>query len=340
MVLWLAGAGLSIDAGEPYSPPISKERLAEIAAEISAHHTTADDLWGYIEKWNHVDGVALREQNYHLRPACEEFCRRFPQDPRRWDALLAKLDFEGFKQSFIDECMQVAKAPDAAAAAKEKAREILRTYLGFGYVDVRDELLEKDFSDYEKDFPDDPIGAEFVQKRISHILCFSPEELLPRLQALTQSPNTATAEAARNEIAKRSKPLDLKLTSISGKIIDLSKMRSQVVLLYFWATWGAPRRNVLPEIFDLQKRYHGQDFKIVGINMDEDKNALKKAIKSRGMDWILCNDKADAQDEVIKQFNVNDSQIVVLLDRTGVAHRLNDGADLDAHVKALLAERL
>lgn len=59
------------------------------------------------------------------------------------------------------------------------------------------------------------------------------------------------------------------LTDISGKPLNLSDYKGKVVMLDFWATWCGPCRIEIPWFVELQNRYGGQGFVVIGISMDD-----------------------------------------------------------------------
>jgi DsbE subfamily thiol:disulfide oxidoreductase len=69
---------------------------------------------------------------------------------------------------------------------------------------------------------------------------------------------------------------NFQLTALDGKQVSLSDYRGKAVLLNFWATWCGPCRIEMPWFVDLQKKYSGQGFEIVGVAMDD---SGEKAIK-------------------------------------------------------------
>src|SRR5882762_4870715 len=72
----------------------------------------------------------------------------------------------------------------------------------------------------------------------------------------------------------QTKPLDLAVTAVDGSKIDLSKLRGKVVLIDFWATWCPPCREEVPNVVAAYQKYHGQGFEIVGVSLDQDKDAM------------------------------------------------------------------
>ena len=334
----------------------------EIAAEVAAQVGTADALWSYIKKWSDLSDLENLDPNMdpvakmnaakeivhnkiaRLHPAVDEFLKRYPQDPHHWNAMLLRVLFLRGEEGISDESVnntlqQIAYAPDAPADARKQARGALlqdtleKSDPAAGLTDA----LEKELSSYEKDFPDDPTGAQLVNLRL-HLLQNAPGKIDATLTALSKSPNKSTAEAATKALDMRTKPLDLKFTALDGKEVDTAKLRGKVVLLDFWATWCGPCMAKLPEILDLQKKYRDKDFQLIGISLDQDKAALQETLKTKGMDWPQYFDGKGWQSDVGARFGVESIPATWILDKKGLAHELDPESDLDAEVAKLLAD--
>ncbi len=62
---------------------------------------------------------------------------------------------------------------------------------------------------------------------------------------------------------------DFLLKDAAGGELRLSAFRGKVVLLNFWATWCAPCKAEIPWLEELERRYGGRGFAVIGISMDE-----------------------------------------------------------------------
>ena len=58
-------------------------------------------------------------------------------------------------------------------------------------------------------------------------------------------------------------------TGLDGKPVDLAAFKGKVVLIDFWASWCAPCVVIIPHFRDLQARWGGQGFQVIGISMDD-----------------------------------------------------------------------
>ncbi len=355
-----ATAAASPTAAPEASPAASPS--AEVAAEVTAQAGTADALFAYIKKWSDLGDLETLDPNLdpvakmnvakdlvhgkiaHLHPAVNEFLKRYPQDPRHWNAMLLRVLFLRGEENTSDESVnntlqQIAHAPDAPKDVKQQARGALlqdtleKADPATGLTDA----LDKEMTAYEKDFPDDPTGGQLVTLRI-HLLQNTPGKIDGMLGTLSKSPNKSTAEAATRQLDMRTKPLELKFTALDGKEIDLAKLRGKVVLLDFWAAWCGPCMAKLPEILVLQKKYKDKDFQLLGISLDEDKAALESTLKSKGMDWPQSFDGKGWQSEVGTRFGVESIPAAWIVDKKGLVHEVDPESDLDAEIGKLLGD--
>lgn len=331
----------------------------QTGADDLSQFKTADALWQYIQVWAakdpHIDqnlerGVAmekvnafLAEERAHLTPACAEFVKRYPQDARRWNAKLVALSLqqgeEGPANPETERTLQgIAAAPDATAPVRKKARQaLLGIHVGRVEEDGPTPGLDAEMASYEKDYPDDPDGAQFVTLRM-HFLGPNPppDEVMPLLTRLAHSPNTATAGTAQAMLDVRTKPSDLKFTAADGREVDLAKLRGKVVLLDFWATWCVPCMQEVPVLVAAYKKYHDRGFEIVGISMDEDKSALEKVTGAKGMTWPQYFDGKGQENAVARRYGIDGIPVMWLLGPDGKVANFSPREDLENSIEKLL----
>ena len=58
-------------------------------------------------------------------------------------------------------------------------------------------------------------------------------------------------------------------TQIDGKTFDLEKLKGQVVVVNFWATWCPPCRAEMPVMDAFYRKHHGEGFAMIGLSQDK-----------------------------------------------------------------------
>jgi peroxiredoxin len=132
------------------------------------------------------------------------------------------------------------------------------------------------------------------------------------------------------------KTFDLKYTAVDGKQVDLTKMRGKVVLVDFWATWCRPCRDEVPNVVAAYKKYHEKGFEVVGVSLDEDKDAMLAYTKEQGMTWPQ---HFDGKGEVSSRYGIQSIPAMWLVDKKGMIRSTEArGEQLTALIEKLLAE--
>jgi thiol-disulfide isomerase/thioredoxin len=63
---------------------------------------------------------------------------------------------------------------------------------------------------------------------------------------------------------------DFNLPARSGGSLSLSKLKGQVVMINFWASYCGPCRQEMPLLEQMSKKYKPLGFTLLGVNVDED----------------------------------------------------------------------
>jgi len=79
---------------------------------------------------------------------------------------------------------------------------------------------------------------------------------------------------------------DFKMQTLDGKKFQFSKFaKGKTVVLDFWASWCPDCRKDAPEVVRIQQAYKQHGIEFVGVSMDTDVEALKKAVEKFGITY-------------------------------------------------------
>lgn len=112
--------------------------------------------------------------------------------------------------------------------------------------------------------------------------------------------------------------IDFTQNDINGNPISLETFKGKYILLDFWASWCEPCRRENPNLVEVYKKYHEKGFEIVGISLDEDKEAWANAIKKDNLTWPQLSDLKGEANEVAKLYNVTALPYNYLIDAKGM----------------------
>jgi thiol-disulfide isomerase/thioredoxin len=348
------------------------EEKPATSAAVSASESPADALWLRLEELRKPLTAQPQSREEYVsilrswfgaqQAAAEEFLQKDPADPRRHGARIV----------VIQSAMQLARISGAelpAAAAAERrqqldaiiaapdASEEVKGEASF----VRVNLLANEIDPAKSESVGAFLNAadQFLLTHAAHRLAPQMRQLLFDVIAGTQTPETeaalaglvsgkdeALATAAAQLIAMRqrnkelrSKPVPLKFTATNGTEVNLENLRGKVVLVDFWASWCAPCIAELPTVVATYRRLREKGFEVIGISLDQEKEAMEDAAKKLGMTWPQYFDRGGFQNKISSSFGINALPDAWLIDKKGMLRGTHvSGEALAGSVEKLLAE--
>ena len=130
---------------------------------------------------------------------------------------------------------------------------------------------------------------------------------------------------------------DFKLPDKDGKDFVFSTLRGKYVLVDFWASWCGPCMREMPNVVKLYKECKGKNFEIVGVSLDQKRDAWLNAVEKNKMKWIQVSDLKSWETLPVKLCNISAVPYTVLVDPEGKVIALDlRGEELIKKVKEVL----
>ena len=111
---------------------------------------------------------------------------------------------------------------------------------------------------------------------------------------------------------------DFKMKTIDGKTFKLSQLKGKTVVLDFWASWCPDCRKDAPEVVRMYKEYAPQGIEFVGVSMDTDVEAWRKACQQFGISYTQVSElKKFKETDIAKAYGVKWIPSMVVVDKEG-----------------------
>lgn len=103
----------------------------------------------------------------------------------------------------------------------------------------------------------------------------------------------------------------------ANNVISLSAYKGKYVLIDFWASWCGPCRAENPKIKKAYTKYQAKGFEVLGVSLDNNKVAWKKAINMDNLPWTNVSDLNGFKNSVSQKYAVTELPTNYLLDPEG-----------------------
>lgn len=110
----------------------------------------------------------------------------------------------------------------------------------------------------------------------------------------------------------------------SQQTLNLENYKNKVVYLDFWASWCAPCKISFPSLDKLHKEINNQDFYVVAINLDENKNDALEFLKQNPVDFTIGH---DAEGKCPLSYDVIAMPTSYIIDKKGIIREVHLGFD-------------
>jgi peroxiredoxin len=111
--------------------------------------------------------------------------------------------------------------------------------------------------------------------------------------------------------------LDFTQSDVDGKPLSLSSLKGKYVLLDFWASWCKPCRQENPNVVKVYNKFKDKNFTVLGVSLDQTKDAWVKAIQADKLAWNHVSDLKYWDNAVAQMYHIQSIPGNFLIDPSG-----------------------
>jgi peroxiredoxin len=145
---------------------------------------------------------------------------------------------------------------------------------------------------------------------------FKEHSGLAVFKSLIAQANAAnSSEAAASWINKQAP--DLTMNDVNGNPVSISNFKGKYVLVDFWASWCRPCRAENPNVVTAYNKFKNKNFTILGVSLDQNKDAWVQAIKNDGLTWTHMSDLKYWESAAVSTYKFQGIPYNILIDPSG-----------------------
>ncbi|MBO5865684.1 MAG: redoxin domain-containing protein [Bacteroidaceae bacterium] len=108
--------------------------------------------------------------------------------------------------------------------------------------------------------------------------------------------------------------------TVDGKPSKLSDYvgKGKYVLVDFWASWCGPCKGEIPNLIELQNKFGGEKFTVLGVNVWDEETAFKAALTEEGITYPQIYIPRDNKDNATELYGIQGIPQIILFGPDGV----------------------
>jgi thiol-disulfide isomerase/thioredoxin len=161
--------------------------------------------------------------------------------------------------------------------------------------------------------------------------------ILKLKELVNGGPQQQGAPAANAHPLLNQQAPEISLPDENGQPFKLSSLKGKYVLVDFWASWCGPCRRENPNVVAAYKKFSNKNFTILGVSLDDDKEAWLAAVKADQLTWKHVSDLKKWESSMVGLYQFEGIPFNVLVDPQGkvIATDLR-GEDLEKKLAEVL----
>tara|TARA_B100001079_G_C16365659_1_gene495014 strand:+ start:225 stop:1385 length:1161 start_codon:yes stop_codon:yes gene_type:complete len=236
-----------------------------------------------------------------------------------------------------------------------EARNALKDSLVVSDLNQQFEQMRAKLIDYEVSFitnnNDSYLSSLILQRMIEYneIELEKAEDIFKNFTDLIQQTSSSKQIKETIEDLNKQKKESLPIGSLApkfsgpdlnGNIIELDNINSKVIMIDFWASWCAPCRVENSDLVDLNTKYSTDEFQIIGVSLDRDKESWENAINEDKLtEWVHISHVKFWDEPIARLYNITKMPTSYLLNSEKKIIGIDvKGSELDKRISVLLAK--
>ncbi len=93
--------------------------------------------------------------------------------------------------------------------------------------------------------------------------------------------------------------------------------KNKITVIDFWASWCGPCRQEMPFMVQLYDQYNAKGLGIIGISLDNDRDAWQQATEALGVKWPQMSDLKGWENKIAQSYNVMSIPHTIVVNQQG-----------------------